>query len=148
MRIAIVSPYGWTHPGGVTLHIEALTRDSFLSHHEKHRETGATACLIEDDTSLTSRLKDASLILFEAVGFTTMCRFDFIVGADDDVYFLEANALPGLMAGSVYPTMLAAAGISFPDIVAASIEEARARTPRRKVLPYTIERHVKESARS
>src|SRR6478735_8409145 len=27
MRIAIVSPYGWTHPGGVTRHVEALTRE-------------------------------------------------------------------------------------------------------------------------
>ena len=27
MRIAIVSPYGWTHPGGVTRHVEALARE-------------------------------------------------------------------------------------------------------------------------
>ena len=26
MRIALVSPYSWTYPGGVTRHIEALAR--------------------------------------------------------------------------------------------------------------------------
>jgi phosphatidylinositol alpha-mannosyltransferase len=29
MRIALVSPYSWTYPGGVTRHIEALA-ESFI----------------------------------------------------------------------------------------------------------------------
>ena len=34
MRIAIVSPYGWTHPGGVTRHVEALTRELIAVGHD------------------------------------------------------------------------------------------------------------------
>lgn len=34
MRIAIVSPYSWTFPGGVTRHIEALTEELFAQGHE------------------------------------------------------------------------------------------------------------------
>ena len=34
MRIAIVSPYSWTYPGGVNRHVEALTESLFDRGHE------------------------------------------------------------------------------------------------------------------
>jgi phosphatidyl-myo-inositol alpha-mannosyltransferase len=34
MRVALVSPYSWTYPGGVTRHIEALTGELMASGHE------------------------------------------------------------------------------------------------------------------
>lgn len=34
MRIALVSPYSWTFPGGVTRHIDALARELFAAGHE------------------------------------------------------------------------------------------------------------------
>src|SRR6204780_1758241 len=34
MRIALVSPYSWTYPGGVTRHIEALAEEFIAQGHE------------------------------------------------------------------------------------------------------------------
>jgi phosphatidylinositol alpha-mannosyltransferase len=34
MRIALVSPYSWSHPGGVTRHIEALAKELLAAGHE------------------------------------------------------------------------------------------------------------------
>ena len=34
MRIALVSPYSWTFPGGVTRHIDSLARELFAAGHE------------------------------------------------------------------------------------------------------------------
>src|SRR5215469_18871115 len=34
MRIAVVSPYSWTYPGGVTRHIEALAEQYLSEGHE------------------------------------------------------------------------------------------------------------------
>jgi len=34
MRIALVSPYSWTYPGGVTRHIEALSRELLTAGHD------------------------------------------------------------------------------------------------------------------
>ena len=34
MRIALLSPYSWTYPGGVTRHIEALARELAAGGHE------------------------------------------------------------------------------------------------------------------
>jgi phosphatidyl-myo-inositol alpha-mannosyltransferase len=51
MRAAIVSPYSWTYPGGVTRHIEALARELAASGHDVRvfapfdRDTRATALL-------------------------------------------------------------------------------------------------------
>lgn len=36
MRIALVSPYSWTYPGGVTRHIEALSAELAAQGHEPH----------------------------------------------------------------------------------------------------------------
>ncbi len=36
MRIALVSPYSWTYPGGVTRHIEALAHELRAAGHEAH----------------------------------------------------------------------------------------------------------------
>ena len=36
MRIALVSPYSWTYPGGVTRHIEALAAELAAGGHEPH----------------------------------------------------------------------------------------------------------------
>src|SRR5829696_1196715 len=34
MRVALVSPYSWTYPGGVTRHIEALARELLVAGHD------------------------------------------------------------------------------------------------------------------
>src|SRR5919199_2345042 len=34
MRVALVSPYSWTYPGGVTRHIEALADELLSSGHD------------------------------------------------------------------------------------------------------------------
>jgi phosphatidylinositol alpha-mannosyltransferase len=34
MRVALVSPYSWTYPGGVTRHIEALAAELLAAGHE------------------------------------------------------------------------------------------------------------------
>src|SRR4051794_41815940 len=34
MRVALVSPYSWTYPGGVTRHIEALTHELLRAGHD------------------------------------------------------------------------------------------------------------------
>src|ERR687888_1207472 len=34
MRIALVSPYSWTFPGGVTRHVDALARELFDAGHD------------------------------------------------------------------------------------------------------------------
>src|SRR3954469_5703825 len=51
MRIALVSPYSWTYPGGVTRHIEALAEQYLAAGHEVR-----VLSPVDPDDRLTARL--------------------------------------------------------------------------------------------
>ena len=60
MRVALVSPYSWTYPGGVTRHIEALARVA----------KGRTVLSITHNPSFAAR---ADLIVFLEAGRAVEC---------------------------------------------------------------------------
>lgn len=74
--------------------------------------------IVNNDDTVGKELQAIARTLFSNVGFSSMCRFDFIVKDDSQIYFLEANSIPGLMKNSLYPKMLRAAGIGIVDLVA------------------------------
>jgi D-alanine-D-alanine ligase len=119
----------------------AVTASRFLGHREKHNPGLVTAEFLDPEDRVARVLAKCSLQLFEFFGFRLWCRFDFIWDAERDrPVILEANAMPGLMRGSIYPVMLEKVGLSLADLVRA------AATPndivrRSKQLPYTIEPH-------
>ncbi len=61
-------------------------------------------------------LEDAALKAHNLLGLSHYSRSDFMV-ADDGVYFLETNTLPGLTRESLLPKALAAVGHSYDDFV-------------------------------
>src|SRR5262249_14732525 len=54
------------------------------------------APLVEVEPELADRLKDAARRAFAAVGVAGYARADFRVTPDDEIVFLEVNALPSL----------------------------------------------------
>jgi D-alanine-D-alanine ligase len=63
-----------------------------------------------------------------ALGCEGYSRSD-LVAADDGVYFLETNTLPGMTTSSLVPQELKVVGIAFADFLQRQVELARARTP-------------------
>jgi D-alanine-D-alanine ligase len=59
-------------------------------------------------------------------GVRHLSRTDIIVTADERLYVLETNTMPGLTAQSLFPKAAAVAGLSWPQLVARFIELARA----------------------
>lgn len=96
--------------------IEVTTPDHFFGHDEKHKINQAEERIITKDSPITLRLKAISLEIFDAIGFEYMCRFDFIVTAQGNIYFLEANPIPGLMKNSLFPKMLNARNLSISQL--------------------------------
>ena len=76
MRIALVSPYSWTYPGGVTRHIEALARavhgrgpsTSACSRRSTRRTAARARCTVAPGRS-RSRAPDYLVSLGRTVGF-------------------------------------------------------------------------------
>jgi D-alanine-D-alanine ligase len=75
---------------------------------------------------LERRVHDVALAAHAALGCRDLSRADFVVTADD-VVLLEVNTLPGMTLTSLYPEAAAAAGMSFPALCEALVQNAAAR---------------------
>src|SRR5690606_10330278 len=64
-----------------------------------------------------------------AVGARDLSRIDFVV-ANDEIFVLEVNTLPGMTSTSNYPEAAGVDGIPFPELCRLLVERALAR-PRR-----------------
>jgi D-alanine-D-alanine ligase len=70
--------------------------------------------------------QQAALVANIVLGCEGYSRSD-VVAAEDGIYFLELNTLPGLTTASLLPQELRAAGIDFRDFLEEQIEIARQR---------------------
>jgi D-alanine-D-alanine ligase len=70
-----------------------------------------------------------ALVAHRALKLGGYSRIDFRLGAAGDIFFLEANTLPGLTGTSLLPQAARAAGISFPDLCERICRLARNVTP-------------------
>lgn len=62
------------------------------------------------------RLEEVAELVHRTLNLRQYSRSDFIV-ANDDIYFLEVNTLPGLTAESLVPKSLAAVGCTYVDFI-------------------------------
>ena len=62
-----------------------------------------------------------------------IARADFLVTKDEEIYFLEINASPGMTATSLSPMAAQAVGVSFEELVENILNHAQCyRTTHRK----------------
>ena len=66
--------------------------------------------------AVSARLQALALTAHRALKLGGFSRIDFRLGAGDDIFFLEANTLPGLTGTSLLPQAAEAAGITFADL--------------------------------
>lgn len=52
----------------------------------------------------------------EVIGLDTYSRMDFLMDADENLFCLEANTLPGMTPTSLVPQEAAAIGVNFEDL--------------------------------
>jgi len=80
--------------------------------------TGATeyVCPAPFDPATTTRIQQAGLAAFEAVGGRDYGRVDVMVRDNGDPVVLEVNTLPGMTETSLLPKAAAAAGIRYAEL--------------------------------
>ena len=79
-------------------------------HTEYLFETGFSTALLEQAAELSRRV-------FEALGCGHLARIDWIVGPDEQLWFLEVNTIPGFTSHSLVPKAAAKVGIPFDELV-------------------------------
>lgn len=71
------------------------------------------------------RAQSEALKAHKALGCRSFSRVDMILGADDEIYVLEVNTIPGLTTRSLLPKAAQAAGIDFYNLCERILRGAR-----------------------
>jgi D-alanine-D-alanine ligase len=82
---------------------------------------------LEDSTELTvpaelppdvaNEVRRLSVAAFEALSCEGLARVDFFVGPDGAIVLNEVNTMPGFTPVSMFPSMWAASGINYPNLI-------------------------------
>ncbi|MBC6441345.1 MAG: D-alanine--D-alanine ligase [Rhodospirillales bacterium] len=114
-------------PLGVT---EIRITEGFYDYHNKYTEGGSRHIVpapVHDETY--ARVQDMALRAHRALGCRGVTRADFRYddtgGEPGALFMLEVNTQPGMTPLSLVPEQAAHVGISFGDLVAWMVEEAR-----------------------
>jgi D-alanine-D-alanine ligase len=109
--------------------IEIAPLKGFYDYKNKY-QPGSTVetCPAELSPELTARMQHYAEMVFEALQMEAYARIDFMLDtADNSMYCLEANTLPGMTPTSLLPQEAAAIGMSYGDlcekIIAVSLEK-------------------------
>ena len=70
---------------------------------------------IDEDTE--SRVQEAAKVIYSALGCRGYARIDMFLSKEGEVFFLEANTIPGFTPFSQFPRMMKAVGVEYPELV-------------------------------
>jgi len=116
------------------------TASKFFGYEEKWiKDEGYHVNFATVPVEVTERVQRITRQLVHRFDYHTYCRFDFMIGENHEVYFLEVNTGPGLTEASIYPKMLKQAGLSLVDLLAAAIENEEKNTDRRKQFQQSVQ---------
>ena len=76
---------------------------------------------VQIDDALADNIKDVTCKIYSHMGCSGVVRADYIL-ADDGLYFLEVNTIPGMTSASLVPKMVRAAGMDITDFLTDIIE--------------------------
>jgi D-alanine-D-alanine ligase len=74
-------------------------------------------CPADVPAEVAERIREMSLLAFEAAGCEGLARVDFFYTPSGDVVINEINTMPGFTPHSMYPRMWAASGLDYPDLI-------------------------------
>lgn len=103
--------------------IEIVTDREFFDYDAKYNGFSREICPAELGPELTDMIQDASRKIYERLGCSGVVRVDYIL-AEDGLYFLEVNTIPGMTAASLVPKMVRTAGIGMTEFLSSIIENA------------------------
>jgi D-alanine-D-alanine ligase len=104
-----------------------VTGREFYDYEAKYLDGGADLLV---PTSLSaaelSQMQELAIKAFRALGCSGLARTDFFL-TDSGFVLTEVNTMPGFTPISMYPSLFAASGISYPELVETLIQTGFAR---------------------
>ena len=105
--------------------IEIKPESGFYNYHAKYVDDN-TLYLFDtiSDTDIVSKINQAAIDCFEALGCRHFSRVDFILTEENVAYALEVNTIPGFTSHSLLPKAAANAGIPMSQLCEKIVETA------------------------
>ena len=103
--------------------IEILTENEFFDYEAKYNGHSKEVCPAQIPDSLRDEIQETSKKIYAHLGCAGLVRVDYIC-AEDGLYFLEVNTIPGMTAASLVPQMVRAAGMDMTDFLTTVIENS------------------------
>ncbi len=103
--------------------IEIISDNEFFDYEAKYNGHSKEVCPAQIPDSLKDEIQDVSKKIYAHLGCAGLVRVDYI-SADDGLYFLEVNTIPGMTAASLVPQMVRAAGMNMTDFLSTIIENS------------------------
>ena len=103
--------------------IEILTENEFFDYEAKYNGHSKEVCPAQIPDSLREEIQETSKKIYAHLGCAGLVRVDYIC-AEDGLYFLEVNTIPGMTAASLVPQMVRAAGMDMTDFLTTVIENS------------------------
>jgi len=99
----------------------ALSDGFFRIHQERDPERGSdnATVIVPANISADARslVQETAKAVYRALGCSGLARVDMFLTEDGQVVLNEVNTLPGMTSYSRYPRMMAAAGLTFADVI-------------------------------
>lgn len=97
--------------------VEIVPLEGFYDYENKYKP-GATrdTCPAPLSEELTKKMQEYAVQGYHALNLESYARLDFIMTADEKMYCLEANTLPGMTPTSLIPQEAGVLGIDYPSL--------------------------------
>jgi D-alanine-D-alanine ligase len=102
----------------VTAEIRVVGDHEFYDFEAKYLENSTELTVPADlDPAVADEVRRLSVLAFQALSCEGLARVDFFVPADGPIILNEVNTMPGFTPVSMFPTMWAATGVAYPELV-------------------------------
>lgn len=101
--------------------IEILTENEYFDYDAKYNGHSQEVCPAEISESQSSAIQEVTRKIYSRLGCNGIVRMDYIA-AEDGLYFLEINTIPGMTSASLVPKMVKAAGMDMTTFLTCVIE--------------------------
>ena len=103
--------------------IEIITENAYFDYDAKYNGHSREVCPAEIPAELAGQVQRTTERLYERLGCSGVVRIDYIA-AEDGLWFLEVNTIPGMTSASLVPKMVRAAGLNMTDFLSCIIDNA------------------------
>ena len=103
--------------------IEIVSENDYFDYDAKYNGHSQEICPAPVSDDVKSLVQDTTCKIYRRLGCSGIVRVDFIL-AEDGLYFLEVNTIPGMTSASLVPRMVRTAGLDMTSFLSTVIENS------------------------